>query len=327
MKAKKQCSGCAILVCHDEDTRNKILGIQHRVFDRIIECHEYRRGTKLKSYNQDLWKKRIFVKNIPNDYGNIQLKTIFEREFGKVQIASITKNKNGNIRPTNTGFITFTEENQTKQALMKKRIQLEGGHMIYIDKCISNKKNARAQRIGLNAVHSRQDESKRLKELSKPQFTQNQSHLLSNISVAQNTGNSLLGNLQNNGVADSGAINQRANTKKGLKFEDSESDPEELEDHVERLRNITKLHLINRINANHIKPDNLDFKKAPPPMNYFRNLPIFTQPVQRRLNTNVHWRAPIGQINHQNFNRGFSNNPMLRSTAWKKNPNQLKQMN
>jgi RNA recognition motif-containing protein len=110
------------------------------VFDRIIECHEYRRGTKLKSYNQDLWKKRIFVKNIPLNFSNIRLKEIFE-PIGKVLIASITKPKSGVEKAFNTGFITFADENDAKRALLMQKIELFGGITLYIDKCISKKKN------------------------------------------------------------------------------------------------------------------------------------------------------------------------------------------
>jgi RNA recognition motif-containing protein len=95
MKAKV-CSGCAILVCLDEDTRDRILNSQHRVFNRIIECHEYKRGNKLKSYNQDLWKKRVFVKNIPLGFSNIQFKEAFE-VIGGVIIASINQQKTGMV--------------------------------------------------------------------------------------------------------------------------------------------------------------------------------------------------------------------------------------
>jgi hypothetical protein len=91
------------------------------VYDRMIECHEYKRGNKLKAYNQDLWNKRVFVRFIPSFFTNIQLKTIFEKKIGPVAISSINSNpktdSNNKIGGFVTGFVTFETEAHAEHAI------------------------------------------------------------------------------------------------------------------------------------------------------------------------------------------------------------------
>jgi len=134
LKSKKQCSGCAILVCETEETRNKILNTTHNLFGKLIECHEYRRGTKLKSYNQELWQKRVYIKNIPLKFSNVDLKVAFEKQIGKVKIASLVNKKKNNdgvpskleLANIQSGFVTFYDEADAKNAIKKKYLPIDG---------------------------------------------------------------------------------------------------------------------------------------------------------------------------------------------------------
>jgi hypothetical protein len=133
LKSKNQCSGCAILVCETEETRNKILNTTHKLFGKLIECHEYRRGTKLKTYNQELWQKRVYIKNVPLKFSNIDLKKVFEKQIGKVKIASLVNKKDKKGGPTKlelariqSGFVTFYEEADAKRAIKNKYLPIDG---------------------------------------------------------------------------------------------------------------------------------------------------------------------------------------------------------
>jgi len=156
LKSKKQCSGCAILVCETEEARNKILSTAHTIFGKLIECHEYRRGTKLKSYNQDLWKKRVYIKNIPLDFSNIDLKLEFDKRIGKVKIASLArkKDKTGMAPPTKlelakiqSGFVTFYDEADAKKAIRRKYLPIKGYQLeLEVCQCYSHGNNKSAKK-------------------------------------------------------------------------------------------------------------------------------------------------------------------------------------
>lgn len=301
MKSKNQCSGCAILVCQDEDTRNKILSQQHRVFDRIIECHEYRRGTKLKSYNQDLWKKRIFVKNIPLYFSNIKLKEVFE-SIGTVLIASITRPKSGIKKPCHTGFITFKEENHAKKALSMKIVNLQDGVTLYIDKCISNKNNKKVyQRTGARVNQDHEDKEKIKKQ------QQNHQEMYQNQNQGRGVFNmGLLDMFSINNLPPSNLnlpINQQLPSRLKFSDEDSDSETNNISSAQQRLRDITKQHLIKLITENH-RDSNIQIKQVGAmevPMNRHTQYPgqdhhMLNQNVNRSSNTPYQWgvdhRAP-----------------------------------
>ena len=137
--AKKKCTGCAILVCENQETRDTILGIEHKLFGKLIECHEYKRGRKLKQYNQELWRKRVFVKQIPQEFSTMRLKVLFEEMFGEVKFSSLNKmrRKKRQQRGLKTGFVTFERLVDAKKACDAQVVRLSNGHEIMIVQCNS----------------------------------------------------------------------------------------------------------------------------------------------------------------------------------------------
>jgi hypothetical protein len=135
-----ECSGCGILVCSNLETYDRIIEADHRVYDRMIECHEYRRGNKLKVYNQELWDKRVFVRNVPSFFTSIQLKNIFEVKIGPVAISSVNNSQNSQISGFVSGFITFDSEEDAEKAIKVRFISVGGDHVdLFVERCISAK--------------------------------------------------------------------------------------------------------------------------------------------------------------------------------------------
>lgn len=148
LKKGNRCTGCAILVCKTEDTRNIILNSQHKILGRLIECHEYRRGKNLKNYNKELWKRRVYIKGIPEYYQNTDLKEAFSK-IGGIKIASISKKREDNpvyakkkFYMGNSGFVTFLREEDAREAV-KLRFYYYNGAKFVIFKCFSKEETDR----------------------------------------------------------------------------------------------------------------------------------------------------------------------------------------
>lgn len=115
--------------------------VQHKLFGRLIECHEYRRGKKLKNYNKELWKRRIYIKGIPFHYKNIDLKNAFNN-IGVVKIASILKKEEDGKYNGKSGFVTFFNEEDAMNALDMRNFEHDGNNFV-IFKCFTKEETER----------------------------------------------------------------------------------------------------------------------------------------------------------------------------------------
>ena len=97
----------ALLECESEEMKSTILSKSHFLGKKIVKVREYMTKSQLKSHIEEIRLTRIFLKNIPSNVNNEQLKQFFTK-FGKVKIAYATvKDKNPRSKKPKTGYVVF----------------------------------------------------------------------------------------------------------------------------------------------------------------------------------------------------------------------------
>lgn len=106
------CKGYAFVTLPEEFDTSAFLAQEHFILNRKVVCDVYTSGQRLEEKKRSIETRRVFVSNIPQKMGNIELKRIFSR-FGEVVTAyRIRKFGSGKLMPY--GYLFFKEENNAK---------------------------------------------------------------------------------------------------------------------------------------------------------------------------------------------------------------------
>lgn len=107
-KNHKLCKGYAFVSLPDSYNVSPLLAQEHFILNRKVVFDVYTSGQKLQEKKRSIEKRRVFVSNIPQKMGNIELKEIFSR-FGEVVTAyRIRKYGTGKLMPY--GYLFFRQE-------------------------------------------------------------------------------------------------------------------------------------------------------------------------------------------------------------------------
>ena len=99
----------------------QITGQEHFLLGRKIICRQYFQGKEKEEFLKDLNQRRIYLRNIPLDISDLDLRSIFSR-LGRVNKAYAIRDEFGNSK--GFGYVCFEEKHRADFALSLKSIQV-----------------------------------------------------------------------------------------------------------------------------------------------------------------------------------------------------------
>lgn len=189
MKQKKSGKNCgwAVLKVKSKKLCKKIL--RQKFFSikgSKITVKPFMTGKKLHSFKNNLNKRRIFLKGVPNSYTDVELFSHFE-QFGKVEDAYLVKRQGKKKTKSGTcyGFVILEKEEDAIRLLEIGSMEV-GGRPVSITPYRSKKEKSKIQKTDGKGHPSAQNrkEDKDLKALSKEIKPKNQDWEVRQNSVA-----------------------------------------------------------------------------------------------------------------------------------------------
>lgn len=106
-----------------EDSAKKSLEVEsHFLYGRPVTCRPFMQGNTLQEKNEDEFKRRIFVKYIPQDMNESQFKVFFQG-FGAVENSYLVKySKEGSLIST-VGYVTFEDVTVAEQLIKRRNLK------------------------------------------------------------------------------------------------------------------------------------------------------------------------------------------------------------
>jgi len=114
----RKSKGYGFVIFDEIESLEKALDNDVVIAGKLVDCHTAENKSTLKSANQSLMRRKIFVGGLPQDLNREQLAEYFSK-FGSVQESRILYDgKNGKSR--GFGFITFEDEDDVMSVLQIK---------------------------------------------------------------------------------------------------------------------------------------------------------------------------------------------------------------
>lgn len=95
----------------------------HNIRGSKLKIKKCLQGNQLAEVEEEISKRRVYVKNIPFSISDRQLIDIIE-PFGEVELCYICKERRNTTSKTDYGFITFKEEESAQNLLEKGSLKL-----------------------------------------------------------------------------------------------------------------------------------------------------------------------------------------------------------
>ena len=125
-RAKKICAGYCIVTV-TSDAVDKILSYPKHFFKgRYLDCKRFSKGKQLSKEKSKLEKKKVFIRNIPRNMSDQDLKNIFSKEFGEVERAYIIRSSKKIGKKQNLyGFVFFKDKKSAQNAIKMNILKYE----------------------------------------------------------------------------------------------------------------------------------------------------------------------------------------------------------
>lgn len=130
-KHNKKNSGCATLFLKEKTHYEQILSTEKLFFqDRHIIAKKFMKKNELKKSREDLKKRKVFVKGLPNSVTSLELFEFFER-FGELEDAYIAGENSPNSSlfystSFNYGFLVFLQAEKATELIQRETINYNG---------------------------------------------------------------------------------------------------------------------------------------------------------------------------------------------------------
>ena len=126
--AKNSSSGFGTFEASSRELYSRLISDQQFIKQRPITCRPYFVGKQKVMYLKELKKRRVFIKNIPKDFGEAELKELFS-QFGPVERAYPIKNyRTGHF--CNYGYVNFLSSADAEKAIKVAKVHAYAGNFI-----------------------------------------------------------------------------------------------------------------------------------------------------------------------------------------------------
>ena len=105
----------------------RIIDQDHFLLGRKIICREYLLGNQKEAFLKDLNQRRVFIRNVPPEFSDLDIRAIFSR-FGNVNKAYAIRDEFGNSR--GFGYVCFEHVREANQVIQQRMLKVLGRHLI-----------------------------------------------------------------------------------------------------------------------------------------------------------------------------------------------------